>query len=261
MFGSDGILLTLWHRREVVGVLLKRTTLARYRGAALGYAWTLLSPLLLLAVYTVVFSFYMRVGLEDYPAFLFSAFVPWMWFASSLQEGTRALLDGANLVARSRLEVEILPAVAVLSGLVHCVLSLPIVIVIALLSGRPLGASLVMLPVLLALQFLLTLGPTILLATWNVYLRDIQQIIPPVVQVLFFASPILYPASVVPEGMRVLLFSNPWTYLARAYQRVLYEGRLPATVDLLVLTALAIVVHLACVYAFRGYRRRLAEEL
>ncbi len=258
---SDGILLTLWRRREVVAVLLKRTTLARYRGAALGYAWTLLSPLLLLAVYTVVFSFYMRVPLEDYPAFLFSAFVPWMWFASSFQEGTQALLGGANLIARSRLDVEILPAVAVLSGLVHCVLSLPIVIVIALLSGRPLGWSLVMLPVVLALQLLLTLGPTILLATWNVYLRDIQQIIPPVVQVLFFASPILYPASVVPERLHLLLLLNPWTYLARGYQCVLYEGRLPSTGDLLTMTGLAIVVHLLCESAFRGYRRRLAEEL
>jgi ABC-type polysaccharide/polyol phosphate export permease len=184
-----------------------------------------------------------------------------MWFASSLQEGTQALLGGANLVARSRLDAEILPAVAVLSGLVHCVLSLPIVIVLALLSGRPLGWSLSMLPVLLALQFLLTLGPAILLATWNVYLRDIQQIIPPVVQVLFFASPILYPASVVPDGMRLLLALNPWTYLARGYQHVLYEGRMPAAVDVLAMAMLAIAVHVACESAFRGYRRRLAEEL
>lgn len=255
------ILRTLWRRRELVGVLLKRAALARYRGAALGYAWTLLSPLLLMAVYTVVFSLYLRVPLEDYPAFLFSAFIPWLWFASSLQDGAQALLGGANLVARSRLDVEILPAVAVLGGLVHCVLSLPIVVAVALLAGRPLGSSLVALPLLLALQLLLTLGPAIVLATWNVYLRDIQQIIPPVMQALFFASPILYPASVVPERLRPLLHLNPWTYLARGYQRVLYEGRLPAAADLAVMAVLALVVHLACESAFRGHRRRLAEEL
>jgi homopolymeric O-antigen transport system permease protein len=258
---SDAILVTLWRRRELVGVLLKRATLARYRGAALGYAWTLLSPLLLMAVYTVVFSLYLRVPLENYPAFLFSAFIPWTWFASSLQEGTQALLSGANLIARSRLDAEILPSVTVLNGLVHCAFSLPLVVAFALLVGRPLGSSLAALPILLGLQLILTLGPTILLATWNVYLRDIQQIIPPLMQVMFFASPILYPTAVVPERLRLLLYLNPWTYLARGYQRVLYEGRLPAVSDLVVLAALAVIVHLACESAFRGYRHRLAEEL
>jgi len=242
-------------------VLLRRAILARYRGAALGYLWTLLSPLLLMAVYTVVFSLYLRVPLQNYPAFLFSAFIPWLWFASSLQEGTQALLSGANLVARSRLDAEILPSVAVLSGLVHCLFSLPLVVAFALFVGRPIGLSLVALPALLALQLALTLGPAVLFATWNVYLRDIQQIIPPVLQALFFASPILYSVEVVPERLRFLLFANPWTYLARSYQRVLYEGRFPAAADLAVLTVLAIVVHLGCESAFRGYRRRLAEEL
>jgi lipopolysaccharide transport system permease protein len=260
--GSSGsVPATLWRRRELVGVLLRRAILARYRGAALGYVWTLLSPLLLMAVYTVVFSLYMRVPLQNYPSFLFSAFIPWLWFASSLQEGTQALLSGANLIARSRLDAEILPSVTVLSGLVHCLFSLPLVILFALFVGRPLGWSLVALPVLLAVQLALTLGPTVLLATWNVYLRDIQQIIPPAMQTLFFASPILYSADVVPERLRFLLFANPWTYLARSYQRVLYEGRFPAAADVAVLAVLAVVVHLGCEAAFRGYRRRLAEEL
>jgi lipopolysaccharide transport system permease protein len=257
----SGFLATLWRERELFYVLLTRAIQARYRATVLGFVWTMLSPVLLLAVYSVVFSVYLRLPIDDYPVFLFSAFVPWLWFASSLQEGSQAILAGANLVARSRLQAEIRPAVAVFGALVHCLFSLPFVIAFALLSGRPLGWSLCALPVILGLQLMLTLGPTILLAAGNVYLRDIQQIIPPVMQALFFASPILYPDSVIPESVRPLMALNPWTYLARSYQRVLYDGQLPAVLDLLVLVSLAVVVHLLCEKAFRRYHDRLAEEL
>ncbi len=149
----------------------------------------------------------------------------------------------------------------VLAGGVTCVLAQPLVIIVALVSGRPLGWALCALPLMLALQLVLTLGPAIVLAAGNVYLRDIQQIIPPVMQALFVASPILYPASLVPTSLQPILALNPWTYLARSYQRILYDGRWPAAIDLAVLLALAIVVSVACESAFKRYRYRLAEEL
>ena len=255
------ILGTLLRRASLVQILVTRSVQARYRGTLLGFVWTLLTPLLLMAVYSIVFAGYLRVDVPGYPVFLFSAFMPWLWFSSSLQEGTSAILYGASLITRSRFDPELLPAVAVLSGLVHCSLSLPVIVAFALAMGRPLGWGVFLLPVLLALQLLLTLGPVTLLSAWNVYFRDVQHVIPTATQALFFATPILYPASVVPERFRFIVTLNPWAYLARGYQRVLYDGELPLRGDLAMVALAALAIHGTCEVIFARYRARLAEEL
>ena len=255
------ILGTLVRRASLLQVLVARSVQARYRGTLLGYFWTLLTPLLLMAVYSIVFGIYMRVAVPGYAVFLFSALMPWLWFSSSLQEGTNAILYGASLITRSRFDPELLPAVAVLTGIVHCALSLPIVAIFALCMGRPLGWGMLGLPVLLALQLLLTLGPVTVLAAWNVYLRDIQQAIPTTTQALFFATPILYPASVVPERLHLIVALNPWSYLARGYQRILYDGETPLFGDIAILAVTSLLLHAVCEVIFARYRARLAEEL
>ena len=255
------IIGTLMRRAALLQILIARSVQARYRGTLLGYLWTLLGPTLLMAVYSVVFGVYMRVDVPGYAAFLFSAFMPWMFFASALQEGATAILNGTNLITRTRLDPELLPAATVLSSIVHCALSLPVVALFALGVGRPLGRSLLALPLLLSLQFLLTLGPVIVLSAWNVYLRDIQQVLPTAIQALFFATPILYPASIVPQGLRFVVTLNPWSHLARAYQRTLYEGEAPSAGDLAIIALAALGVHAVCEIIFARYRLRLAEEL
>ena len=184
-----------------------------------------------------------------------------MWFSSCVQEGANAILYGASLITRSRFDPELLPAVVVVGGLVHCALSLPVVAVCALAVGRPLGWSILLLPVLLLLQLLLTLGPVTVLSAWNVYYRDIQQVIPTATQALFFATPILYPSSLIPDGLRVIMNLNPWSRLAQGYQQILYDGVAPSSQDLAILTLTALVIHILCEIVFRRYRGRLAEEL
>jgi ABC-type polysaccharide/polyol phosphate export permease len=211
--------------------------------------------------YSVVFSIYFRVEIESYPAFLFSGLIPWLWFASSLQDGTPAVVQGANLIGRSRFDPELLPAVTILGGLAHCVLSLPLVLAFAWLVGRPIGWGVLLVPVLLLLQLLLTIGPVTILSAWNVYFRDVQQFVPTAVQILFLSTPILYPASIVPEGLRMVVALNPWYHLASAYQDVLYYGRLPGPWGLLFVALAGLVLHAGCEWAFAHYRERLAEEL
>jgi lipopolysaccharide transport system permease protein len=242
-------------------MLVLRAVRLRYRGAVLGYAWTLMAPLLLMSVYTLVFAVYLGVDVPAYAAFLFSAFIPWTWFASSVQEGTEAMVSGAHLITRSRFDADLLPAVTVLERLVHCVLALPLVIVFAVLSGRPLGSALFALPLLLALQLLLTLGPVTVLSALNVYYRDVQHIVPTVLQVLFFITPILYQPDVIPEPLQFFAALNPWFHLSRAYQHVLYDGTWPSAGDLVVLAGTAVFVHVVCERVFARYRDRLVEEL
>src|SRR5262245_26748859 len=103
---------TLYRHRELIAVLVAKQLKLRYRGSVLGFCWTLLNPLALMIVYTLVFSVYLRVEVERYPAFLFTGLLPWIWFASSLQQGVTSILDGAPLVTRSQFPAEVLPVVA-----------------------------------------------------------------------------------------------------------------------------------------------------
>ncbi len=248
-------------QRPILSALVGRAVKARYRGTVLGFAWTLLNPLVLMATYTAVFSIYMRLDLPNYPVFVFSGLVPWLWFSSSVQEGTQAIVFGSSLITRSRFSPEILPTVALLSSAVNFLLTLPLVIVWALAVGRPLGASLLVLPVIVALQALLSLGLVVMLSTWNVYFRDLQVIMGNLIQIAFFATPIVYPLAMVPERLRPWVRLNPWTLLAEAYQDVLYHGRMPSFSNLAAVAAVAVLLHCACELSFRRYRERLAEEL
>src|SRR5262245_59324244 len=117
---------SLFRYRELIGVLVARQVKLRYRGSVLGFLWTLLNPLLLMTVYTLVFSIYFRLDMDKYPAFLFTGLVPWLWFASSVQQGVTCILDGAGLVTRSQFPVEVLPVVTLTANSVNFLLTLPL---------------------------------------------------------------------------------------------------------------------------------------
>ena len=145
---------TLYRHRELIGILVAKQLKLRYRGTVLGFVWTLLSPLLLMLVYSLVFSVYFRLDMEHYPAFLFTGLLPWLWFASSLQQGVTSILDGAGLVTRSQFPAEVLPVVTVLANTVNFLLTLPLLFAFLLAFRVQLGPPLLVLPVLIALEFL-----------------------------------------------------------------------------------------------------------
>ena len=149
---------TLYRHRELIGILVAKQLKLRYRGTVLGFVWTLLSPLLLMLVYTLVFSVYFRLDMERYPAFLFTGLLPWMWFASSLQQGVTSILDGAGLVTRSQFPAEVLPVVTVVANTVNFLLTCPYSSRSCSRSRCSSGPPLLFLPVLIALEFLLGLG-------------------------------------------------------------------------------------------------------
>src|SRR5215510_1611408 len=119
---------TLYRQRELIGVLVAKQLKLRYRGTLLGFVWTLLNPLLLMLVYTLVFAVYFRIDLPSYPAFLFTGLLPWLWFASSLQQGVTSILDGTSLVTRSQFPAEILPVVTLTANTVNFLLTLPLLL-------------------------------------------------------------------------------------------------------------------------------------
>lgn len=252
---------SFFKHRELIGVLVTKQLKLRYRGSMLGFLWTLLNPLLLMLVYTLVFSVYLRIDMDRYPAFLFTGLLPWIWFASSLQQGVTSILDGAGLVTRSQFPAEVLPIVTLTSNTVNFLLSLPLLFILLLAFRVELGAAVLALPILIGIEYLLALGVVLLLSALNVYFRDLQHIVLHLLTVLLFLTPVFYPLSLIPEPWRPWALLNPLTVLISAFHDVLYFNRLPPWPPVLALLLFAGVIFSVATTMFTRYKHTFAEAL
>ncbi len=261
----------LYRFRALIATLVLRELRARYRGSWLGFLWSFLNPLLLMLVYVLVFAVYLRVPMDKYPVFLFTGLLPWLWFTSSLGHATGVIVGSGGLVKRIMFPAEILPLVSVLSNLVNFLLSLPLLLAFLWMFGIRPGPVIAFLPLLLALQLLLTVGLALPLAALNVHLRDVEQILANALVLLFFLSPVLYPVTSVPLTIRLapgltvplrpLYFLNPIAGLVQGYQNVIFFGREPHWVHLGMVAATAGVALWAGYWVFDRLRDSLAEEV
>lgn len=250
----------LYRHRALVGALLVRQLKARYRGSVLGFVWTFLNPLLLMAVYALVFRFYMRIAVPNYALFLLAGLLPWIWFSAALSEGTNSVLGGGALVTKSLFPAEILPVVVVLGHMVNFVLSLPLLIGAAWLYGIVPDPGLwLLLPVVVALQLAFTLGLVLALSALNVHYRDVQHILSNLLLLWFFLCPIVYPITQVPERLRPWMVLNPMGLLADVYQGLFVFMRGPEPVTLLVLALYAGAALAAGLRIFDAYRDTFPE--
>jgi ABC-type polysaccharide/polyol phosphate export permease len=264
-------LAELYRFRSLIATLVLRELRARYRGSFLGFLWSFLNPLLLMAVYLLVFSVYMRAPMEKYAVFLFSGLLPWLWFSSSLGQAVAVIVGSGALVKRILFPAEILPLVSVLSNMLNMLLSLPLLFGFLLAFGISPRPVLAFLPLLVLLQLALTVGLALPLAALNVHLRDVEQILTNLLVLLFFLSPILYPVSTVPVTLRLgelvtvplrpLYFLNPVAGLVQSYQNVLFFGREPHWIHLGMVAACAAVALWGGYQIFDRLRDSLAEEV
>lgn len=225
----------LFRHRELIRTLVARELKARYRGSILGFFWSFANPLLLLLVYTFVFSVilpgFRGGGLEPYALFLFCGLLPWTWFASSLLESSNVLIVNGDLLKKVMFPAEVLPIVSVLAGMVHFLLGLPVLgafLAYYALDGQLPGplrlAELAWLPAVILVQLVLTLGLALILSALTVHFRDIRDLLGNLLTLWFFASPVIYPLAMVPAGGRPLMHLNPFAHLAVSYQQILFHG-------------------------------------
>ena len=251
--------------RGLIQSLVSRELKARYRGSVLGFFWSFANPLLLLLVYTFVFSYVMRPpdGIHDYALFLFCGLLPWTWFQTSLVESSGVLISGGNLIKKVMFPAEILPIVTVLSNLVHFLFGLIILVIFLIYFQAPLHPlELLWFPVVVVVQLVLTLGFALILSALTVHFRDIKDILGNVMTLWFFATPIIYSWRNPPPQIRRFLNANPVTHLAVSYQEILYfDGPFGHWRWLLVLGVGSIVLFLFGYFLFDRLRDSFAEEV
>lgn len=251
----------LYHYRALIHVLVERELKARYRGAALGFLWSFMNPLLLMGIYTLVFSVYMRIDMASYPAFLLCGLLPWNCFAAGLNEATLSILSNGNLIKKVYLPSEIFPMVYVGSNIVHYLLSIPLLFGLLILSQRPLSGALLFFPVILGIQFLLTYGLALILASLAVQFRDLLQVVPNVLMIWFFLTPVFYPRTTVPEKFRLLMDCNPMAHLMMGYQDIFFYSQVPSLTGLVTVALFSGALLMLGLWFFDRRKDFFVEEL
>jgi lipopolysaccharide transport system permease protein len=212
--------------RALIQSLVARELKARYRGSVLGFFWSFINPLTLLLIYTFVFKYVMKTnvtGADPYGLFMFCGILPWTWFATSLTESSGVLISGGNLIKKVLFPAEVLPIVTVTANMIHFFLGLPILAIFLVWYRAPTTiGELLCFPLVVAVQYLFTLGCALLLSALTVHFRDIRDILSNVLTLWFFATPIIYPyMSAPPIAMRFMNW-NPMAHIVISYQEILF---------------------------------------
>lgn len=225
---------SLWRNRSLIHASSKREVLGRYRGSALGLLWSFLIPLLMLAVYTFVFSVVFKArwssGSEsksEFALILFAGLMVFNLFSECINRAPGLILSNANYVKKVVFPLEILPFVCLLSATYHMLISLGVwLVAYSILTGMP-HATVLLLPLIILPFMLLILGLSWALASLGVFLRDVAQLIGIVVTTLMFLTPIFYPASALPENYRYIFYLNPLTPVIETTRNILFWGKIP----------------------------------
>jgi ABC-type polysaccharide/polyol phosphate export permease len=253
--------------RGLIQSLVARELKARYRGSVLGFVWSFINPLLLLAIYSFIFTTIMpnRVeGAQPYALFMLCGILPWTWFSASLTEAAGSLISGGNLIKKVLFPAEVLPIVSVLANMMHFFLALPIVVVFLVIYRHPPDAvDLVWLPVVILVQLVFSIGLALVLAALAVHFRDIRDVLANLLTLWFFSTPIIYPWFQPELQPYVSLFNlNPFTHLAVSYQELLFfPGPFGHWKWLVVLGGVSVVVFLAGYWLFDRLRDSFAEAV
>lgn len=262
------MLASLWDNRQLVTTLARRDIVGRYRGSLFGVGWSLLNPILMLAVYTFVFGFIMRArwasgdeSKAEFALVLFAGLLVYNLFAECINRAPGLILSNVNYVKKVVFPIEILPWVTLLSALFHLLMSLGVWFLFRfLLMGLPHPTAL-LLPFILLPLIALIMGACWWLASLGVYLRDVGQVVGTLSTLLLFLSPVFYPLSALPPSVRPMLALNPLSQVIEQTREALIWGRAPDLVALMASTLAASVFAWLGFAWFQKTRKGFADVL
>jgi len=258
----------LWQlpsRSQLVFTFAKREMLGRYKGSALGIAWAVLTPVVMIAIFTFIFAgiFGARFGANDshweYAIYLFCGLLPWSMVQESIQTSANTIVNHSNLVKRVVFPLEALPAAQVFAALGNQLFATVALLLATLLIRQRLELTALWLPALIIPQLVFALGASWLIASLGVFLRDISQGVTLLLMAWMYLTPIIYPESIVPERFRTFVNSNPFTPLVRSYRHIFLDGAAPDWRGLAYFSAFALVTFLFGYWWFARTRKSFAD--
>ncbi|MDN3988221.1 ABC transporter permease [Zwartia vadi] len=256
------ILFSIWAYRSFIFGSVKREFQSRYRNSLLGAAWTVINPLAMIIVYTLIFTQIMRAklpGIESqyaYSIYLCTGVLTWGYFAEIVTRAQNVFIENANLIKKINFPRLCLPVVIVANATLNFLIIFGLFTIFLIISGSFPGFIYLSLIPLLIIQVAFSIGLGITLGVLNVFFRDVGQFFSVVIQFWFWLTPIVYPAAILPESVRAYLAYNPMVNLMVAYQDIVVYGRGPNWSSLWPLTLLAVFF---CVWGFLLFKKRSGE--
>jgi lipopolysaccharide transport system permease protein len=250
----------LWEFRELLYLLVWRDVKVRYKQTAVGILWTLLQPLLTMGLFAIIFGYLAKLPSDGvpYPLFFYAGLLPWQLFALSLTHASTSLVANQQLITKLYFPRVLIPVAAVLAGVVDFVVALSVLFVFMAWYGHAPTSAIIALPALVVLVVLAAIGVALWLSALNVRYRDVQYALPFVTQFWFFATPIAYATTLVPEAWRPVLALNPMAGVVDAFRWALLDGA-PLRTHVVVSLAVIVVLVVTGAAYFARVQRSFAD--
>ena len=254
-------LKSLWTYRELLYFLIWRDVKVRYKQTALGVLWVILQPLVMMLIFTVLFGQLGNIPSEGIPysLFAFAGLLPWTFFSGAVSLSSNSVVNSANLITKVYFPRLIVPIAAVGATLVDLALSFGVLALLMAYRHQAPSINLLMLPLLVLLLILVALGFGILMSALNVKYRDVRIALPFLIQVWFFASPVIYPLSLVPPKVRWAVTLNPLSGIIEGFRVALYGHRNFDWVSLSISAIVTLLLMVCAVYTFRKMESGFAD--
>lgn len=253
----------LYQHRELLFLWIQREIRVRYKQSVLGIAWAILQPAALAGVFSIVFAHLVRLPSDGvpYPIFAYSALVPWTFIATAVSQGVPSLVNHTNLVTKAAFPKEIIPLGVVGAALVDYGCSFAVFVAMLLLYRVPVSAHILWWPLLLFSQIAVATSVVLLGALLNVFYRDIRFVVPLVVQVWMYATPILYPYSLVPERWRIVYSLNPMVGIIESSRNIFLSGTAPKLQTLVPGLLVSYITLIVAYWLFKSFEPDFADVI
>lgn len=251
----------LYFYRQFLKTSVKKEFRGKYKKSFFGVLWSFINPLLQLLIYALVFPFILRIQEDNYIMFLFSALIPWNFFATTISQSTSIIVGNGGILKKVYFPREILPISIVISGAINFLVSCIIIFVALLISGIGITANVLWLPVILFVQCIITLAFCFVLSALTVFIRDLEYFINVLLQLWMYMTPVLYKIEMIPAKLAKLFYLNPMVEIINAYRAIFYYKTMPNLKALGILAVLGIVIMFIGYWIFKKLEKKFAEEL
>lgn len=253
----------LYNYRELLKTSVKKDIGGKYKHSFLGVLWSFINPLLQILVYALIFPLVMKNGgsYKDYTVFMVCGLIPWAYFTTVINRASFIMIENGNILKKVYFPRSILPLSLVTSETINFLVSCIIILAFIVIKGFGISKFILFFPLVLLIQYVLLLGIALIFSAVTVYMRDIQHFIGVVLQLLFYATPIVYSIDTIPEGFRWILKWNPMTYIIEGYRAIFYNQAMPDLKALGILGVISIVILIVGYLLFNKLQKRFAEEL
>lgn len=255
------IVKNLYNYRELIKTSVKKDIGGKYKHSFLGVLWSFINPLLQIAVYAIIFPLIMRNNIPNYTVFMVCGLIPWNYFATVINRASFTFIENGNIIKKVYFPREILPLSLVTSETINFLISTIIIICFTLAYGMGLTKYVLLYPLVLLVQYILLLGISLIVSSVTVYFRDLQHFIGVLLQLFFYATPIVYSIETIPENFRWILKINPMTYIIEGFRDIFYYHQIPDVKILGIVLVIGILLCIVGYLIFNKLQKKFAEEL